>query len=114
MNRVRYYQIVKENRPKTHRFRDCLLAFLCGGTIGLLTQFLIDILSNYFDLQTSTTLASLIFVCIASVLTVLSIYSPLGQIFGAGLFNLMISILTSLITFFVYKRISILFDKMEE
>ena len=41
-------------------------------------------------------------------------YMLMYLIFGAGLFNLMISILTSLITFFVYKRISILFDKMEE
>lgn len=41
-------------------------------------------------------------------------YMLMYLIFGAGLFNLMISILTSLVTFFVYKRISILFDKMEE
>lgn len=41
-------------------------------------------------------------------------YMSMYLIFGAGLFNLMLSILTSLITFFVYKRISVLFDKMEE
>ena len=29
MNRVRFFQIVKENRPKKHRFKDCFLAFLC-------------------------------------------------------------------------------------
>ena len=41
-------------------------------------------------------------------------YMMMYLIFGAGLFNLLLSTLTSLVTFFVYKRISILFDKMEE
>lgn len=40
-------------------------------------------------------------------------YMIMYLIFGAGLFNLTLSALTSLVTFFVYKRISILFDKME-
>lgn len=40
-------------------------------------------------------------------------YMIMYLIFGAGLFNLTLSVLTSLVTFFVYKRISVLFDKME-
>ncbi|MBQ8292527.1 MAG: ECF transporter S component [Bacilli bacterium] len=40
-------------------------------------------------------------------------YMTMYLIFGAGLFNLVLSIITSVITFFIYKRISILFDKME-
>lgn len=40
-------------------------------------------------------------------------YMMMYLVFGAGLFNLTLSALTSLVTFFVYKRISILFDKME-
>lgn len=88
MNRVRYFQIVKENRPKTHRFRDCFLAFLCGGSIGVVSQLLIDLFNKVFmlDIQTAMALSSLTLVCISSVLTVLSLYNSLGQIFGAGLF----------------------------
>lgn len=40
-------------------------------------------------------------------------YMMMYLIFGAGFFNLMLATTTSLITFLVYKRISILFDKME-
>ena len=32
-------------------------------------------------------------------------------IFGALFFNMLLALITSLVTFFVYKRISILFDK---
>ena len=40
-------------------------------------------------------------------------YMIMYLIFGTLFFNMMISIVTSIITFFVYKRISILFDRME-
>lgn len=40
-------------------------------------------------------------------------YMIMYLIFGAGIFNLLLATTTSIITFFVYKRISILFDKME-
>ena len=40
-------------------------------------------------------------------------YMIMYLLFGAGLFNLTLSVLTSIVTFFVYKRISVLFDKME-
>lgn len=88
MNRVRYYQIVKENRPKRHKIRDCLLAFLCGGTIGLISQLLIDLFSKVLnqEINTSIALSSLTLVCISSILTVFSLYNSLGQRFGAGLF----------------------------
>lgn len=40
-------------------------------------------------------------------------YMIMYLVFGAGIFNLLLATITSLITFLVYKRISILFDKME-
>ncbi len=40
-------------------------------------------------------------------------YMIMYLVFGAGIFNLVLATITSLITFLVYKRISILFDKME-
>ena len=88
MNRVKYFQIVKENRPKTHRFKDCFLAFFGGGTIGLLSQALIDFLNKTLNYEMAQAMAftSLLLVCFSSVLTVLSIYNSLGQTFGAGLF----------------------------
>ena len=88
MNRVRYYQIVKDNKPKTKRFIKCLLAFLCGGTIGLLNQFLIDLYINVFQCEQENAflLSGLTLVLIATILTVTNIYSKLAQIFGAGIF----------------------------
>ncbi len=40
-------------------------------------------------------------------------YMVMYLIFGAGIFNLMLASITSIVTFLIYKRISILFDKME-
>ena len=40
-------------------------------------------------------------------------YMIMYLIFGTLFFNMLISIITSIITFFVYKRVSMLFDRME-
>ena len=87
MNKVVFTYIVKENKPKRSFFKEYLLAFLCGGMIGVLAQGFTDFYS-YLGLEVtdSQTMAGLSIVAITGLLTVLSIYKELAQLFGAGLF----------------------------
>lgn len=87
MNRIIFNQIVKENQPKKNVFKHCLLAFLGGGLMGILSQGLIDLYIMWgLDKSHASSLSSLTIVSIASLLTILSVYKNIGQIFGAGLF----------------------------
>jgi stage V sporulation protein AC len=87
MNKVVFSYIVKQNKPKRSFFKEYLLAFFCGGFIGVLTQGLIDLYVYLgLDIAESQTMAGLSIVAITGLLTVLSIYKDLAQIFGAGLF----------------------------
>ena len=87
MNKFIFSHIVKQNKPKKHFLKECVLAFLFGGLLGVLAQGLKDIfLLLEIEEDVSSTLSSFTIIFISSILTYLSIYSSLGQIFGAGLF----------------------------
>ena len=88
MNKIGFLNIVKKQPKNKNLLKDCLIAFLGGGCLGLLSQGLIDLYSNVFNIEytLSLSLSSITLVFIAAILTALSIYNDLGQIFGAGLF----------------------------
>ena len=87
MNKIVFSQIVKENKPRNYYIKECFLAFFGGGLIGLLSQGLIDFyIYLKIEEQTSIALTSLTLVSLSALLTVLSLYRYLGQLFGAGLF----------------------------
>lgn len=88
MNKAEFDQIVKKHSKNTNLVKDGLLAFLGGGIMGLISQGLIDLYHLVFniELDISFALSSGTIVLIASILTMLSFYNDLGQIFGAGLF----------------------------
>ncbi|MBE6142697.1 MAG: SpoVA/SpoVAEb family sporulation membrane protein [Erysipelotrichaceae bacterium] len=87
MNKIVFSKIVKDNKPKKYYFKEYLLAFLGGGLIGLISQGLID-LYVYLGINEdiAIVLTSLTLVSVTALLTVLSLYKYLGQLFGAGLF----------------------------
>ena len=82
-----FTQIVKQNKPKKKFYKEYFLAFFIGGIIGVIAQGLKDIfIMLELEEDIASTMSSLVLISISSVLTFLSIYSPLGQVFGAGLF----------------------------
>lgn len=83
-----FEKITKRNAPKKDVLKSALLAFFCGGFIGILAQFFIDLGCNYLnlELEQSYAFSAIIVVLLASLLTAFSLYSKLAQIFGAGLF----------------------------
>lgn len=81
-----YQTFAKDHEIKRPVAKNCLLAFLFGGTVCLIGQFIQTFYMRFFDFTEKTagdpTVATLIF--IAVLLTGLGVYDHIGQIAGAG------------------------------
>lgn len=53
MENLKYKNIVKKHSPKENVLPNIVIAFLVGGMMGVLGQFLIDVYSYYFDITSS-------------------------------------------------------------
>ncbi|WP_438316345.1 stage V sporulation protein AC [Sporosarcina sp. FA9] len=86
MDDKKYAEIEKELSPKTPLLKNVFLAFITGGTICLIGQFISVFYMKYFDFTERTasnpTVATLIF--IAMLLTGFGQYKKIGQFGGAG------------------------------
>lgn len=51
MEKKEYKQIVDKYTPNEPRLRNAIIAFLIGGFMGVLGNFLIEVYSYYFDLS---------------------------------------------------------------
>lgn len=85
MNDKQYAKLVKEKSPKSPIAKDCLLAFVSGGIICTLGQFL---LNWYTDLglpkQDAAAWVSITLVGLSALLTGLSVYDDIAKYAGAG------------------------------
>ena len=52
MEKKEYQKIVNKYTPNEPRLRNALVAFIIGGLMGMLGNFLVDAYSYYFDLST--------------------------------------------------------------
>ena len=80
-----YQQLVKENQPPRHVWKNVLLAFLVGGAICLVGQAVLEFVSGVertTDEAAAVTLA--IMILIGSILTGLGIYDEIAEQGGAG------------------------------
>ena len=69
MNKFIFSHIVKQNKPKKHFLKECVLAFLFGGLLGVLAQGLKDIfLLLEIEEEVSSTLSSFTIIFIYSLL----------------------------------------------
>ena len=79
MEAKKYQKIVDKHVPKEEKTNNLLAAFLTGGLIGLLGNFLMDIYAYFFHIQTTEAgvfmLVTLIF--IACLLTGLGVFDNL-------------------------------------
>lgn len=72
--------------PKTVIIKNCLLAFIGGGSVCLIGELFFNIykmLSS--DEKTARTLVSLMLIVITAILTGIGVYDRIAKIFGAGL-----------------------------
>ena len=86
MDEKKYAQLEQEISPKTPLLKNCLKAFLTGGLICLIAQFVSLFYMTYFDFTERTssnpTVATMIF--FSMLLTGFGIYKKIGQFGGAG------------------------------
>ncbi|MBU5595277.1 stage V sporulation protein AC [Amphibacillus sp. MSJ-3] len=85
-NKQKYQQLATEHDKKRPLLRNCIRAFLVGGTICLIGQCISFFYMYFFDFTEQTvgdpTTATLIF--ITMILTGLGIYDKIAQFAGAG------------------------------
>lgn len=79
MDKNRYKDIVNKNTPKEECFKNGIIAFLVGGSIGAVGEILLRCYMMWLDLprKESGVLVTLTFVTIASILTALGIFDVL-------------------------------------
>lgn len=81
-----YQNIVSNNKPNEHRLKNMIIAFLIGGLIGMIGNFLIDFYSYKFNISTQDAgvlmITTLIF--IACLLTALGIFDNFVKIGRMG------------------------------
>src|SRR5690606_12064506 len=86
-NRDREYQkYVYDKMPKTNRLKNCIFAFLIGGTICTIGQIVLNIGENYYNLdqKSGATFTTIIMIFLGALLTGLGVYDDIGKIGGAG------------------------------
>ena len=85
MNEREYGKLVKELSPNSPVVKDCLWAFLIGGTICTVGQFFINLYTHLgLEKTDAGTAASMTLVLISAVLTGLSLYDDIAKHAGAG------------------------------
>ena len=79
MDKNRYKMVVDKHTPKEESFKNGIIAFLVGGSLGALGELLLRCYMVWLDLprKESGVLVTLTFVTIASILTALGIFDVL-------------------------------------
>ena len=81
-----YAKFADAHAPRSPIAKNCLCAFLVGGSICTLGQILLDIFQNLcsFDMETAGTLTSASLIFVAVVLTALGVFDNIAKHAGAG------------------------------
>lgn len=81
-----YNQYVEAVTPKHNCFKNCINAFLVGGIICTLGQFISNILMNNFDvsIEDASAWTSVLLVLTSVLLTAFNLYKKLAKFGGAG------------------------------
>ena len=88
MEKIKLQNIYERNCPKRPVLKNGILAFIGGGTLGAMAQFLSTLYQNWLSITAEEAIAPTVitFVFAASILTGLGLFDRLAQIFGAGVF----------------------------
>lgn len=85
MTKKEYEKYAENIAPKSRLFRNMARAFLIGGLICVVGQFITNFLKTKgLDLDTASNLTALIMILLGIVFTGLNVYDELGRYAGAG------------------------------
>ena len=86
MNQKMLHEVSKRHQINEHRLRKALIAFVSGGFVSLMAQFVNDLLLLVYSKENASILTVLIFILFAGILTGLGLYDKMASVAGAGLF----------------------------
>ncbi|HNZ82953.1 MAG TPA: stage V sporulation protein AC [Sedimentibacter sp.] len=86
-NKNNYKKVVDEFTPKNKILKNCLMAFIFGGTICLIGEIINDSFVGWLGISDdeASPMTSVVLVGLSAVLTGLGWYDKLGKIGGAGM-----------------------------
>ena len=85
MTEKEYGKLVQDMSPKSPLWKDCLFAFVIGGLICTLGQFLLNCYGRIgLDETNAGTATSMTLVALSALLTGLSLYDNIAKYAGAG------------------------------
>ena len=81
-----YLNYIEENVPKSKILRNMLFAFVVGGLICVIGQFIGNVYENYFGLNEESvkTAVPITMVFLGALLTGLNLYNKVAKYAGAG------------------------------
>ena len=87
LNKTEYKKLVKKHSPKEPRIRNIIVAFLTGGSIGLVGEVIIHLLVNCFSLSLTDAgiWLCLFIILVASILTGLGFFDDIVGFCKGGL-----------------------------
>lgn len=83
-SKQKYSDMVDEMSPNSPIFSNCIKAFISGGIICTLGEFLLQILEQRVTEDESALITSIILIALSAILTGLGVYEKLGKYCGAG------------------------------
>ena len=85
MNNEKYKKIKKKYIKEDNIFKNMIIAFISGGLIGMLGEFLTKVLLNYYELKDAYLMVFIIFIIIGSLLTGFGVFDKVLSICKCGL-----------------------------
>jgi stage V sporulation protein AC len=87
MEKNKYKQIVEKHKPKENRLKNGTIAFVVGGLMGVLGEFLVELYAYYLNIPTKEagTFMIITLIFVGCLLTCLGFFDKLVKWAGAGL-----------------------------
>ena len=85
MNNEEYEKLIKKYIKEDNIFKNMIIAFISGGLIGMLGEFLTKVLLNYYELKDAYLMVFLIFIIVGSLLTGFGVFDKVLSICKCGL-----------------------------
>lgn len=88
MEKKKYGELVKKHTPKENRLFNGIIAFIIGGLIGVIGQFLIEVYTTYLEISTKEagTFMIITLIFIGCLLTCFAFFDKWVNFAKAGLF----------------------------
>lgn len=88
MNKIVFKEIVKKNSPPKHRVRNSLMAFLIGGSVGVLADGIYLLAMNVleFEKKDAMLISTMTIIFLTVIFTAFCLFSKASKYAGAGLF----------------------------